>query len=325
MIQRLALLSGVLAMAALFLACRESDGPVPTQDGIAISPVPSVRPTATPTPEPRRVSLGELAGDAEVPALPSPFAEPMADPDLEALIVQTLGDDLPSYSVVVQHLADGRSAAVGAASVYNAASLFKLEVLLQVYRQRDEGEIDFSQELELTEEYVEYDLNTLELLGLEEGDLITVADAISAMIVVSDTPTAVMLQDLVGPVRIEQMLRSLGLSETYYNTDLPTSARDMALLIRAIATGDGVSDGSRLEMLSLLLQERIREGIPAGVPADTAVAHKTGNLINATHDVAIVWGPGGPYVIAVLSDQAWRWGPIVAVSQAVYDYFATSP
>jgi beta-lactamase class A len=260
-----------------------------------------------------------------VPPLPFPFAEPQPDPALEALIVETLGEDLPSYSVVVHHLGDGRSAAINDDRVYYAASLFKLGLLLEVYRQRDAGEIDFGQELVLEKKYVEQDLGTLKLLGLQEGDIITVADAVRAMIIVSDTPTAVMIQDLVGPGRVESTLRSLGLIDTHYTRELPASARDMATLLKAIAAGDGVSEESRLEMLSLLLREAVRQGIPSGVPPGTPVAHKSGNWSNATHDVALVWGPSGPYIIAILSDQAWRWEPTVAVSRAVYDYFAQNP
>jgi beta-lactamase class A len=210
--------------------------------------------------------------------------------------------------------------------VYYAASLFKLALLLEAYRQRDAGEIDFSQLLTLDEEYASYDLNTLEFLELEVGDMLTLADALRAMIIVSDTPTAVMVQDVVNPWRVDQTLRSLGLNDmSVMSTDLPTTARDMALLMEAVAAGEGVTAESRSEMLALLLQEWIRGGIPSSVPASSAVAHKTGNLTNATHDVALVWGPAGPYIIAVLSDRSWDWEATVAVSRAVWDYFAANP
>jgi beta-lactamase class A len=260
-----------------------------------------------------------------VPDLPDPFAETATDPALQALIAETLGEDLPSYAVVVHHLVNGRSAAVNEAQVYYAASLFKLSLLLTAYRQLDSGEVDFSQELVLEKRYVEQDLGTLDLLGLQEGDIITMADAVRAMIIVSDTPTAIMIQDLLGPARVEQMLQSLGLSETNYTTELPTSARDVARLLEAIASGEGVSEASRRDMLSLLLGERIGLGIPEGIPEGTPVAHKTGNWSNATHDAALVWGKGGPYIIVILSDKAWEWDLTVAVSGAIYDYFVENP
>src|SRR3989304_466758 len=90
----------------------------------------------------------------------------------------------------------------------------------------------------------------------------------------------------------------------------------MALLMAGVAAGEGVTEEPRREMLALLLQESIRDGIPSGVPPNSAVAHKSGNFTDATHDVALVWGLGGPYVIAVLSDRSWDSRPIAAGSRA---------
>jgi beta-lactamase class A len=272
------------------------------------------------------ISLEGLTTDVFVPELPETFAPPAADAELRAAAEGALEGLEGAYSVVVQHLGDGRSAALNEDQVYYAASLFKLGVLLEVYRQRDAGEVDFEEPLTLTEEYAAYDFGTLELLGLEEDDMLTVADAVKAMIVVSDTPTAVLVQDLVTVGRINATLRSLGIEDTSFATrELPATAKDIALLLRAIAAGDGVSEESRLEMLGLLLQESIRMGIPNPLPPAAAVAHKTGNFNQATHDVAIVWGPAGPYVLALLTDRSWDSEPIAAVSEAVWEYFASHP
>jgi beta-lactamase class A len=231
------------------------------------------------------------------------------------------------YSVVVHNLANGRYTELNADQVYYAASLYKLEVLIEAYRQRDGGQLDFDSLVTLEKKYIDLDLKTLELLEILENDQVTVHDAVRAMTIVSDTPTASLLQDTLNPVRIDQTLASLGLTATESaNRDLPTTARDMARLLTAIAAGQGgVSEASRTEMLSLLLQEGFRSGIVAGVPEGTPVAHKTGSYTDATHDVALVWGPGGPYIIAILTNRSYDWEPISAVSRAVWDYFAANP
>jgi beta-lactamase class A len=324
------------------VACGGSGGALkPT---VSISPQPE--PTSTPEPAPTLVpatavvvpatppavslpaveSLEHLSADVAVPGLPVTFAPPSDDPALAVLIRTTLSGYEGSYSVVVRNLEDGRTASLNEGQVYGAASLFKLALLLEAYRQGDAGEIDFSQMLTLDEEYAAYDLGTMEFLELEVGDTLTLADALKAMIIVSDTPTAVMVQDVVNPWRVDQTLRSLGINDmSVTTTALPTTARDMALLMEAVAAGEGVTAESRSEMLALLLQEWIRGGIPSSVPTSSAVAHKTGNLTNASHDVALVWGPAGPYIIAVLSDRSWDWEATVAVSRAVWDYFAANP
>jgi beta-lactamase class A len=78
-------------------------------------------------------------------------------------------------------------------------------------------------------------------------------------------------------------------------------------------------------MLSLMSQEQYRQGVIAGVPAGTVVAHKSGSYTNATHDVALVWGPAGPYVIAVMTDQPSNWPAIAAVSLAVWSHLSAYP
>jgi beta-lactamase class A len=285
-------------------------------------PLPTT-PSPEPTPEPVVVSFDFLDSGASAPALPSTFAPRTRDTALVGVIQNALAGFEGEFSVVVHNLADGRAAAVNESHIYNAASLFKTALLLEAYRQRDAGEQDFSQLLTLTQEYADYDLGTLQYLGMRIGDFVTLGDAIKSMVILSDTPTAVMVQDTINPRRADDTLRQLGaydMSVSVY--ELPTTAYDMSLLIEAIAAGTFVSEESRREMLSLLLQEQYPAGIPAGVPPGTAVAHKTGNVTGASHDVALVWGPGGPYVIAVLSDRSWEAEPLRAVSEAVWNYFA---
>ncbi len=334
----------LLAVGGLLLtavgACGGSAAPLPSLRVLPTeAPAPTAAPTAARSPAPRGtpvevpavrrpgfVSLADLTSNVEAPELPGAFAAPVVDPALEALIRATLAGDEGSYSVVVHNLRDGRYAVLNEGQVYYAASLFKMGLLLEVYRQRDAGEVDFAMPLVLDERYASYDLGTTELLGLQKGDTITLADAVKAMIVVSDTPSAVMVQDVVGPSRVDATLRSLGIEETSFaDRGLPATARDMDRLLEAIAAGEGLSKGSRREMMSLLLQESIRSGIPAALPQDAAVAHKTGNWTDATHDVALVWGPAGPYIIGVMTDQPYAWEPIVRLSAAVWDYFAANP
>jgi beta-lactamase class A len=261
-----------------------------------------------------------------VPALPAPFAAPISDDGLRETIEGVLSGREGRFSIIAHNLADGRSALINEGEVYYAASLFKTAVLLDAYRQRDAGTVDFSEELVVDEELAQYDLGTLEYLELEPGDLVTLGDAVKAMIVVSDTVLANVALERLGYHEVDGTLDSVG-AETMTVTDraLPTTASDMAALVLAIARGDGVSDASRLEMLSFMTQEWFRQGIFAGIPAGTVAAHKTGSFDGATHDVAIVWGPAGPYLLAILTDRSYEWEPIAAVSDAVWRYFESNP
>jgi beta-lactamase class A len=52
-------------------------------------------------------------------------------------------------------------------------------------------------------------------------------------------------------------------------------------------------------MIGILLRQHFNDGIPAGLPPGTKVAHKTGSITKINHDAAIVLAPR-PYVLVVL-------------------------
>jgi beta-lactamase class A len=52
-------------------------------------------------------------------------------------------------------------------------------------------------------------------------------------------------------------------------------------------------------MVEILSHQKFNEGIPAGVPPGTRVAHKTGELTKIHHDAAIVYAPR-PFVLVIL-------------------------
>ena len=67
----------------------------------------------------------------------------------------------------------------------------------------------------------------------------------------------------------------------------------------ALGQGRAVSPQASGEMVEVLARQKFDEAIPAGLPAGTRVAHKTGNITAIHHDAALVLGER-PYVLIVL-------------------------
>jgi beta-lactamase class A len=81
-----------------------------------------------------------------------------------------------------------------------------------------------------------------------------------------------------------------------------TTARDLAVILRAIEEGRAASQDATRQMRQILLAQEFNEKIPAGVPAGVSVAHKTGEITAHSHDAAIVYPRGrSPYVLVVLT------------------------
>ena len=95
-----------------------------------------------------RVRAG-LDNSPAVPELPSSFAAQSPDAGLQAAIESALAGREGSYSVVVHNLADGRAASLNADKSYYAASLYKLEVLLELDRHIKLGETEPEPSLEV--------------------------------------------------------------------------------------------------------------------------------------------------------------------------------
>ena len=353
------LLAAVLALALLLAACgiatEEEATPEPGQGVEVVRPTPGtpagVGPATpssaeTPTcyqPTPQEPAVeGTPVEPSERITSPGPVATPSSyeplplqeDAALEARLREVLGDEVDSYGVVVQSLDDGRGALINPEKVFYAASLFKVAVMYEVFHQRSLGLLSFDERLLVTPYYAGFDLGTL---PIEVCQTLSVGEALAYMMSISDNTSAVLLQDRVGAGNVNRSLEALGLTTTrLLSDDLPTTAADMALLMEMIARPDGrpsgrgeaVDAGASQEMVNLLASEEIDNGLRAGVPEGTVVAHKTGNWTNATHDAGIVYLPAGQagspaatYVIAVLSEKAYETELTAEVSRAVWEYY----
>jgi len=78
-----------------------------------------------------------------------------------------------------------------------------------------------------------------------------------------------------------------------------TTARGLQQLLEAIAHGQAVDQESSRQMIEILERQKFNEGIPAGLPPGTRVAHKTGEITKIHHDAAIVFAPK-PFVLVIL-------------------------
>lgn len=290
------------------------------------SPQPS-QSAEMPPPQPSRSELAVWCADEELFAEPvrvplsSAYAPTPSHPDaaLEEVILSSLGDEVDSYGVVVKNLVSGAVAEVNPHKRFETASLFKLWVMYEVYKQMELGLVEMDEELLVTPYYASWDAGTL---PVEICDTLTVREALWAMITYSDNTSGFLLRDRVGMANIHRDLRALGLTESAFRQENVTStASDMVLFLEMVVLGAAVSRDASREMLDIMLAQQVRDRLPALLPPDAEVANKTGNLPEVTHDVGIVYDPQPTYIIAVLSDESGDAKIIALLSRAVYDYF----
>jgi beta-lactamase class A len=132
------------------------------------------------------------------------------------------------------------------------------------------------------------------------------------MVTVSSNLATNLLIERLGVENIQQSVHALGADgmkllrgvedEKAFKAGLnnTTTARALAQLMGAIAHGEAVDPQASLAMSAILERQTFNDGIPAGLPAGTRVAHKTGEITRIQHDAAIVYAPR-PFVLVILT------------------------
>jgi beta-lactamase class A len=78
-------------------------------------------------------------------------------------------------------------------------------------------------------------------------------------------------------------------------------------------------------MLDILTRQQIRDKLPFYLPEEIVIANKTGTLPAAEHDAGILFLPGGPYIISVMTgDLVANYEGIqliASIGKTVYEHF----
>jgi beta-lactamase class A len=245
---------------------------------------------------------------------------------------------------VVFRTLDGKDElAIDPEKVFHAASTMKVPIMIELFRQAETGQLSLDEQLPIKNEFHSIvDGSVYELSAGDDSDsevyqavgtTMTLRRLCELMITVSSNFAANLLIERVGAENVRKTVTRLGadgmnvlrgvedqkaFDKGMNNT---TTARALAILMRKIATGQAVSPKADEEMLAILERQSFNDAIPAGLPAGTVVAHKTGNITKIHNDAAIVYGRR-PYVLVVLvrgiEDEKQSAALIASISREVW-------
>lgn len=193
-----------------------------------------------------------------------------------------------------------------------AASVIKLPIMVEAFRQRESDQIDWQEEVVIRPEDKLPSCGALTYL--HDGIRVTVGDLVTLMIILSDNTATNLLIDKLGMANINTTCQALQLKGTKLNRKLfdavqaakgienYVTAGDMCRLLSLLLHGQVVSPAASKEMLGIFGNQRLNGKIPfylhsRGIP----VAHKTGEDDGITHDVGIIFTPD-PQIMCFLSN-----------------------
>ena len=237
--------------------------------------------------------------------------------------------------VTIQDLTTTERFALRGDTVFTQASAIKLPVLVELFRQVEQGRHGLDDLITLEQNDVVPGSGVLQ--RLTPGSVrMTLRDVATLMVTVSDNTATNMIIDRVGMENVNQTMVRLGLPQTKLQRKMMDSEawladrenlstpNEQARLLELIHRGDVLNDASRKELLHILSipkSSRIRPLLPSG----TRVAHKTGTVSGVVVDVGIVYLEGRPFIIAGMGNWLVD-GPeaeraLEQVALAAYQYF----
>ncbi|HEX6135044.1 MAG TPA: serine hydrolase [Longimicrobiales bacterium] len=253
---------------------------------------------------------------------PQAFASDLAA--LEVAIGERIGREAGEFGIAVIDIETGRTAGVNEHVVMHAASTMKVPVLLELYRRAASGRLRLDDTMPVTATFrsiadtSHYTLSSEDdsehtLYGRvgervafrELARLMTVRSSNLATNILIDTLRAPAIQETTDRVGGWGMRVLRGVEDIpAFNAGMnnTTTALGLARVLAAIARCDVLPRAECDEVLDVLAAQEFNEMIPAGLPAGTRIAHKTGSITGIRHDGAIVLPEGSPpYVLVVLT------------------------
>jgi beta-lactamase class A len=251
-----------------------------------------------------------------------------------------------TVAVAFRDLESGREYLVRPDLPIHPASTMKVPVMMEVYRQADAGKLSLDDRLPIRNSFAsiadgspysldpkdDSELTLYERVGQEA----TVRELVRLMITESSNLATNLLIERVSAASTTAFMESLGAGsvrvlrgveddKAYARgmNNVATARGLMTILVR-LAERSVVSEEASDEMLGVLRGQKFREGIPAGLPPGTSVAHKTGSFRGVYHDIAVVEPPGRkPFVLVVLTrgidDEAAAHRLVAEIARAAFE------
>lgn len=251
--------------------------------------------------------------------------------ELEKIVQSELEGKVGEFAILIDSL-DGKEAqrhSLNEDNIFPSASLYKLFLLSAAFRAIEEGRLKEDQTITASLPHLEETLGSVDF-GYEEieGDKISykVSEILDRITRISDNYASIMLADKLGWDSLEEEARRVGARNTSFKSPISTTASDIALYLRSLYAGEIVSQNSSQKIIDLLSKAQINNRIPAQLPKEVKVAHKTGELSRVRHDAGIVFLEGKPYLIVLMSKDLKFENDgveiLANISGDVYEYFA---
>ena len=253
----------------------------------------------------------------------APAVQPVAT--LEAALRERIAESpAGSVGLVAIDIATGLRIEINARESMHAASTMKVPVMVEVFRQAAAGHFALDDSIPVIDTFRSIAADTTYSLGPDAdsdstlyrrvGGKASIRELVGLMITRSSNLATNILIQLVDAGSVMKTLDRMGAPGMVVRRGVEdgpafraglnnsTTAEGLATVLEAIERCTVNRPVDCHEMVDILAAQEFNDAIPAGLPAATRVAHKTGWIRGIDHDGAIIYPPGRePFVLVVLT------------------------
>lgn len=194
--------------------------------------------------------------------------------------------------------------------VFPAASVIKIPILIELFRQAQNKKVSFKKRVELKQSDKVGGSGVLQFM--DNSLKPTVLDLAKLMTVVSDNAAANMIIDIIGMESVNAMMKELGIVKTVLGRKLHidpnaltyknfATPHDIMLLLEKIYRKDFLRPLYRDQIIDILINQQYNDKISRDFPEKIKFAHKTGEVTGVRSDAGIVTNISNSFIIVVLT------------------------
>lgn len=234
-----------------------------------------------------------------------------------------------TYGLFCREWKTGQSFGINEDNLFAQASCVKVVYVLYLYEQVAAGQCTLEQRLayQAGDDYSDGS-GYLQYIA-EKGDRFTLRALAGVAITLSDNIAYRMIKRFLGPDKVLGYMRQLGAEHPQPNGEHFTTPREMVHYLQGVLDFSAREPALGSRLLEDMAHPVWHYGLPYLLPDTVRVAHKEGDLDGIANDVGIIFLPGHPYLLAILSrdqpDIKAGFREIALLSKIIYDYHAQHP
>lgn len=202
---------------------------------------------------------------------------------------------------------------INADEIYPAASIIKIPVLIQMFREIESGKFSLYDTMVLNDYYRASGSGKLQY---SQGGVAHSMDYLAKIMIENsdNSSTNMIMAKMGGMPEINRAMHKWGLKSTRVNNWLPdldgtnvTTAREMAKMFYNIDTTTMLTNASKRHIAGYLSHVKNNRLLQAGIPSGAILLHKTGDIGFMLGDAGIVKTANGKkYIVVILARRPYN-------------------